>query len=130
VAFLTTRVTSPDVDDWGKLSRAIKYLCAEKDRWLTLEVDEYLRIKWWIDAAFAVHRDMRSHTGITMSLGKGSPISSSLKQKINTKSSMEAEVVGVDDAMPLVIWTRNFLEGQGYTVQDNVVYQTTLAQCS
>jgi len=25
--------------------------------------------------------------------------------------------------MPLVIWTRNFLEGQGYTVQDNVIYQ-------
>jgi hypothetical protein len=68
----------------------------------------------WIDASFAVHRDMQSHTGASMSLGKGSSISLSRKQKLNTKSSTEAEVVGVDDAMPLVIWMRNFMEGQGY----------------
>jgi len=84
-------------------------------------------IKWWIDASFAVHPDMRSHTGATMSLGKGSPISLSQKQKINTKSSTEAELVGVDDAMPLVIWTRNFLEAQGFTVSDNVLYQDNMS---
>lgn len=58
-----------------------------------------------------------------MSLGKGSPYSFSKKQKINTKSSTKAELVGVDDGMSLVIWTRNFLEAQGYVVTDNVVYQ-------
>lgn len=40
-----------------------------------------------------------------MSLGKGSPISISRKQKLNTKSSTEAELVGVDDAMALVLWS-------------------------
>ena len=58
-----------------------------------------------------------------MSLGKGSPFSSSISQKLNTKSSTEAELVGVDDGMPLVIWTRNFMIEQGYDVKDNVVYQ-------
>jgi hypothetical protein len=58
-----------------------------------------------------------------MSLGKGSPISFSRKQKINTKSSTEAEVVGVDDAMSLIVWTRNFLLAQGFTVSDNVIFQ-------
>jgi hypothetical protein len=62
-------------------------------------------VKWWIDASFAVHPDMKSHTGRTMSLGKGSIYSMSQKQRLNTKSSMEAELVGVDDGMPLVIWT-------------------------
>jgi hypothetical protein len=66
---------------------------------------------------------MKSHTGLTMSLGKGSPFSSSTGQKLNTKSSTEAELVGVDDGMPLVIWTRNFMIEQGYKVTDNVVYQ-------
>jgi hypothetical protein len=66
---------------------------------------------------------MKSHTGITMSLGKGSPFSSSISQKLNKKSSTEAELVGVDDGMPLVIWTRNFMIEQGYDVKDNVVYQ-------
>jgi hypothetical protein len=123
VSFLTTRVTKSDVDDWKKLGRAIKYLRAEKHRWLTLEVGDNLCIKWWVDASFAVHPEMRSHTGATMSLGKGSPISFSRKQKLNTKSSTEAEVVGVDDAMSLIVWTRNFLEAQGLTVNDNVVFQ-------
>jgi hypothetical protein len=31
--------------------------------------------------------------------------------------------VGVDDGMPLVVWTRNFLTTQGFKVKDNVVYQ-------
>jgi hypothetical protein len=66
---------------------------------------------------------MKRHTGVTMSLGKGSPFSSSITQKLNTKSSTEAELVRVDDGMPLVLWTRQFLIEQGYKVTDNVVYQ-------
>ena len=84
-------------------------------------------LKWWIDASFAVHPDMRSHTGMTMSLGHGCPYSSTNKQKINTKSSTEAELVGVADGLPMVIWTRNFLEAQGLTVNDNVVYQDNMS---
>jgi hypothetical protein len=123
VAFLTTRVTQPDNDDWNKLTRAIRYLRDSKDLYLTLEADEGIDVKWWIDASFAVHPDMRSHTGGTLSLGKGSVYSMSRKQRINTKSSTEAELVGVDDGMPLVIWTRNFITAQGYKIRDNVVYQ-------
>ena len=56
-------------------------------------------IKWSTDASFAVHQDMKSHTGITMSMGKGSVISASRKQKMNTRSSTEAELVAADDAV-------------------------------
>ena len=45
------------------------------------------------------------------------------KQHINTKSLTEAELVGVDDGMPLIIWTWNFMTTQGYTIHDNVIYQ-------
>jgi hypothetical protein len=58
-----------------------------------------------------------------MSLGKGSVYSTSTWQKLNTKSSTEAELVGVDDVMPLVLWTRYFLEAQGYEVRENKVFQ-------
>jgi len=77
----------------------------------------------WVDAAFAVHNDMRSHTGATMSLGKGSVYSTSTKQKINTKSSTEAELVGAYDSMTLALWTQKFMEAQGYHIGDNVIYQ-------
>ena len=66
---------------------------------------------------------MRSHTGATFTLGKRSVYSLSTKQKINTRSSTEAELVGMNDTMALILWTRHFLEGQGFTVTDNVVFQ-------
>ena len=86
-----------------------------------------LIIKWWVDAAFAVHKDMRSHTGINMSLGNGTTYASSVKQKLNTRSSTEAEVVGVYDALPLIIWTRLFLESQGYEIRETVLFQDNIS---
>jgi hypothetical protein len=66
---------------------------------------------------------MKSHTGLTMTLGKGCPISSSTRQKLNTKSSTEAKLVGVDDSMGLITWTQNFLHEQQFKISDNIVYQ-------
>jgi hypothetical protein len=123
VGFLTTRVKQPDVEDWKKLMRVLKYLHGTKGLCLTLEADDTKIVKWWVDAAFAVHSDMRSQTGATMSLGRGSVYSSSLRQKLNTRSSTEAELVGVDDVMSMVLWTQLFLNAQGYEVQGTTLYQ-------
>jgi len=123
ISFLTTRVKAPTTDDWKKLGRCIRYIAVTKSLPLTLEAGEECIIKWWVDASYAVHPNMRSHTGAVMSLGKGSPYSICSKQKVNARSSTEAELIGVNDAMALVIWTRLFIEAQGYKVKDNVVYQ-------
>ena len=123
VAFLTTRVKSPDEDDFKKLQRLTKYLDNTSELTLTLESDNNGTLHWWVDAAFAVHHNMRSHTGGMLSLGKGAIFSTSTKQKLNTKSSTEAEFVGVDDLMPQILWTRLFLIAQGFDVTDNVIYQ-------
>ena len=80
-------------------------------------------IHWWVDASFAVHKDYKSHTGATMTMGKGCPINMSSKQKINTHSSTEAELMGVNDAMTMILWVRLFLQAQGFTVTDNVIFQ-------
>jgi hypothetical protein len=90
---------------------------------LTLEADGDSALRWWIDASFPVHHDMKSHSGLTLSMGKGSIISSSTRQKINTKSSTEAELVGVNDGMGIITWTRNFMKEQGFDVKDNIIYQ-------
>jgi len=58
-----------------------------------------------------------------MSLGRGFPIVSSTKQKLNTQSLTETELVGADEFMPAICWTRYFMEEQGYQVSDNVLYQ-------
>ena len=86
-------------------------------------MDDKLSIRWWVDASFGVHPDLCSHTGATMSVGRGSTYSVSRKQKLNTRSSTEAELVRVNDAMSLVLWTRLFLLHQGLKIHDNVIYQ-------
>ena len=66
---------------------------------------------------------MKSHTVAAMSLGKRVVYGTSTQQKLNTMSSTEAELVGVSDILPQVLWMRYFLEIQGYGITDSIVYQ-------
>jgi hypothetical protein len=124
ISFLSSRVTCADEDDWRKLKRMLQYLNGTIDMPLTLSIDNISVVKTWVDAAYGVHNDnMRSQTGGTIMMGKGTLYSKSAKQKINTKSSTEAELVGASDFLPQTIWTTNFIEAQGYTVDNSDFYQ-------
>ena len=76
-----------------------------------------------MDASFAIHDDMRSRTGSVTSLGHGAIYCPSTKQKIGTSSSKEAELVGVAESLPKILWCRHFMEKQGCVVEDVYVYQ-------
>jgi hypothetical protein len=123
IAFLTTRVREPDIDDWRKLGHLMEYLRSTIDLTLNLGADSSGILNWYVDASFAVHPNMRGHTGGGLTLGTGFPIVSSTKQKLNTRSSTESELVAVDDMMSSILWTRYFLKAQGYSVHDNVIFQ-------
>ncbi len=58
-----------------------------------------------------------------MTIGRGFPIRVSTKQELNTRSSTESELVGVDDMMPIIIWTCYFLLLQGYGIVENLLLQ-------
>ena len=58
-----------------------------------------------------------------MSFGLGTLHARSTKQKLNTKSSTEAEIVGMSDYLPFNIWLRMFLEEQGFYLTNNIVHQ-------
>ena len=47
----------------------------------------------------------------------------SRKQKLNTQSSTEAELVGADDLSTMILWTKLFMEAQGYEIKKNILYQ-------
>ena len=87
-----------------------------------LESDGTGMVKWWVDTAFAVHHDIKSYTGGMISMERGDLYSASNKQNLKNISA-EAELVGVDDLMPKILWMRYFLEAQGMKVSDNVVYK-------
>jgi hypothetical protein len=57
------------------------------DGFLTLLADDIGMMKMWVDASYAVHKDMKSHTGGVVLFGIGAVMSKSIKQKLNTKSS-------------------------------------------
>ena len=66
---------------------------------------------------------MKSHTGGVMSFGLGGFVCKSSKQKLNTKSSTEAELVGASDYLPNTIWMQNFLRAQGYSMEESIFMQ-------
>eukprot|EP00957_Ditylum_brightwellii_P101279 7717577-Ditylum_brightwellii.AAC.1 len=93
VVFLTTRVKEPDEDDWKKLRLVLLHLNGTLNLITMFSADRLNVAKWWVDGSYVTHPNMRGHTGVTISLGKGSVFSSSTKQKINTKSSTETELI-------------------------------------
>jgi hypothetical protein len=123
IAYLTTRVRNPNQDDWMKLMRMMKFLKQTRKDCLTLKSDGSQQLKWYVDATFAVHTNFKSHTGGVMMMGKGAVTSISQKQGLNTQSSTKAEVIAADELVSPMLWTRQFLEAQGYTIDDNILYQ-------
>ena len=109
------------------MARVMRYLQAHLDLKLRLSADGSGLMQWWVDAAYGVHYDMKSHTGGTLSMGKGSIYSFSSAQKLVSRSSTEAEVIGVDDLMPQMMWTGYFLKAQGAGVVDTVLYQDNMS---
>ena len=99
----------------------MKYLNQTKTDVRVIACDNIENIFTWVDASFAVHNNMRSHTGGNMSFGWGVLHAKSSKQKLNTKSSTEAEVVGLSEYLPYNLWLLHFLNEQGYQVKNNII---------
>jgi hypothetical protein len=127
VSFLCGRLKTPDHDDYKKLARLMKYLQATLDMPLILKADGTGRVRWSVDSSFAVHNDMKGHTGGSLTLGKGSIYSTSSKQKLVARSSTESEVIGVHDVYPQMAWTAYFLKDQGVEVVDTILYQDNMS---
>jgi hypothetical protein len=105
------------------LCHLMEYLRGEQDCSLLLSSENDGVLMWYVDAAFAVHPNMRRHTGAGLTIGHGLPIAVSTKQKVTTKSLTESALVGVDNMMLIILWTCNFLLEQGYVVIENLLLQ-------
>ena len=99
------------------------FLKHTKDDILTLEANNTQTLNWYIDTAFAVHPNMRSQMGAIFTLGKGMIIVDLTKQKVNLRSLTEAELNGVDNNIGKIMWTKKFIEEQGFKINMNVIYQ-------
>jgi hypothetical protein len=127
ISFLATRVQKPDEDDRAKLHRVLRYLNGTQELGIVLEGGATTVIEAYIDASYGVHSDCKSHSGMIVTMG-GAPIDTkSTKQRINTKSSAEAELIALSDMSSRAIWCREFLIAQGYTMPPARVYQDNMS---
>ena len=105
----------------------IGYLNRTIDDKRVIGVSSLKTLVTWVDAAYAVYGNMRSQTGGMSSFGLGAIQTKSSKQKINAKSSTEAELIGVSEVLPYNIWMTNFLKAQGYELEENILMQDNMS---
>jgi hypothetical protein len=120
VSFLATRVKNPDLDDWKKLLGVLGYLQGTAEITFTLTCEKLDKLTWFIDGSYASHMDMRGQSGGVLMTGDCAVLFKSCKQKVNTRSSTEAELIAVDDMLPMIHWTRNFFKGTGIGLRSRV----------
>jgi hypothetical protein len=110
--------------DYKKLKRLGSYLNGTKDLKLYLKANKPYNLYCYVDASYALHDDGKGRTGNVVTLGKGAFRISSTKHHIVTKSSTEAEIVGVSDAMGGNLGLMYLMEEQGYhNVKPMILYQ-------
>lgn len=127
VVFLCSRVGISTKDDDKKLMRIMAYLNATIDLpYILGRKGDPVILNCYADASFAVHKDFKSHGSILLSCGHGFIWSKCGKHKLVTKSSTEAELVTLSDAVSMTAWVMQFLKAQGYDVRGNL-YQDNLS---
>ena len=107
----------PDEDNWDKLVYLMEYIRYTHMIPLTLSSNGNGILKWWVDVMFSVYPNMRGNYRGGLSLGRGFPIVRSTKQKLNTKTYTETEIMRVDNFMTALSWTQYFIAAQVYNVK-------------
>ena len=119
--FLCTRVQCPGKEDMKKLVRVGRYLNGSKDIFLRIKKNgvnigssssDTIDVNVYVDASFAVHDTMRSHTGAIISIDGVAVFYKSMKQKLNANSSTQAEIIAISDILPQAISTAGFISEQ------------------
>ena len=125
ITFLCSRVSEPTTEDLTKLERVFRYLNGTSHLGIMLgKYGQEMSLTVYADASYAVHENCKSHGGIVVFHNRGPVLVKSAKQKIVSKSSTEAELITLSDAVSIAAYNVNFLKGQGYNVcadlkQDN-----------
>jgi hypothetical protein len=127
VIFLCTRVQDATYEDKEKLRRVLGYLKGTAEKKLFLRAQREKRIVAYVDAAYAVHNDSKSHSGVMIYVGDTLVYVSSKKQKCMSKSPTEAELIALTDNLGLIELFREFLE---FLTQSPVPMPTIYQDCS
>ena len=113
VSFCATKVLAPTVEDQSKLDRILGYLQSTPTQQLILRIGDKPVLRAYVDSSFGTYADCKSVTGAVIMLGDAPVCFKSSKQKIVSRSSTEAELVGISDTLSQILWAREYSLSQG-----------------
>ena len=123
VSVLASKVNKATEEDKSRLNKIFAYLNYTKDELVKFKCDVDVNLQAYVDASWAVHKDCKSRTGVVLMMSGAAVGGWSYKQKIVTKHSTEAEIVGLTDGLSEVVWGKRWLMKQGYNLNRVKVYQ-------
>ena len=123
ISFLSSRAKDANKGYWKKLFRVVIILKGTINNVITLESNDKNNLTWYIDVELLLQAKMNNHTGAVFTIEKGAIISISAKQKLDSRSSTESELIGVYDKISKVLWMKRSLECQSFPVKLNIIYQ-------
>ena len=108
----------------GNLQQLLAYLKGTIDMSRVIGKNGLEILQTWVDASYAINQGMKGHTGGgVMTMGRGVINNKCSKQKLNTRSSTETELVGASDYITWIVWAKQFLYHQGYNFKRIIYYQ-------
>ena len=130
VMYLATRQVTPTVNDWGRALHIAAYLKATQyDAMVVNAIGKDVVVNVYTDAAYDVHVDSKSHSGVAVFVGEAGccVYSSSNKQHCVTRSSTDAEIVACEVGALLGSYYRDVL--QELNIRANVVQHQDNQSC-
>ena len=116
VNYHARKAKSPTIGDMKGLDRILRYVSSSRDIGLTFHSGEGIIAYGTADAAYACHVDRKSHSGISIHIGRksGSVRTISKKQTTTALSSTEAEFNTTSEAAKEIVWVRLLLYDLGF----------------
>jgi len=122
ITVMAMRITDCNENDEKKMHKLLRYILATKDRGVVLK-PRGTTLHFYVDAAYAIHANARSHSGLYVTLGGddydatniGGPIfARSVSQKVVTLSSFESELTAVHQNIMSVTMFRSIMSDLGF----------------
>ena len=130
VAWLATRQSAPSVSDWEKALHLMTYLYGVRHECVVIgamKVNPTITV--YTDAAFDVHRDSKSHSGIAIFISgsRCAVFCTSNKQSCLARSSCDSEIITLESGTFLGTYWKDVLEEIGIVTE--VVYMEDNQSC-
>ena len=123
-SLLATRVLKPTMRDWNAYLHILQYLYTTKHLCLTFRQGT-MSVSSYIDAAYNMHEDAKSHSGAACFVNdsSGAISSKSTKQKTTADSSCAAEIIALSTYAKQAIWFKGVLNALGCQVEKIIIHQ-------